>query len=106
MPFPDILTDIECYRKGLNLAFMLNDPLGNYYSILKNNTEHSSSVNYSQVEEVVDCDRSECELLKDCACSRCKCCSFCTEFCPCTKATRDANGKLAAILDLGDQLYR
>ena len=92
----------------MNLAFTLTDPLGIiiFLSIITVVNNTFLTVDYSQDEDVVDCVRAECELKRTCGCSKCMCCSFCTEFCACPKAKRDHNEKLASILDLGDEAYR
>ena len=56
------------------------------------------AVSYDKSVATRDC--TECEVSETCVCSKCKCCSLCSDKCGCPKSVKDPNQQVARILGL------
>ena len=54
---------------------------------------------YSVTLEEKGCSE-DCEIFRECVCSQCLCCSYCSTACPCMWAEKDPERKLASLLNL------
>ena len=58
------------------------------------------------MSQKIICCSLECEITRQCSCSRCLCCSNCSLTCKCPWVVTDPNDKLAKLLGLNSEDYR